>query len=101
MQFEALRQQLKATAADLGARCRELGCVVTSAAVSPTKPAVDQPPGRRPQLRSYSVRGPPHSRQPIPPAAFAEACCAHIYGRGSVLCVKPWIEVECRVPQPE
>ena len=57
-QFEALRQQLKATAADLVARLRELGCTVTSATVtSPAKPAsAEQPPSGQPKLRSYQVR---------------------------------------------
>ena len=56
-QFEALRQQLKATAADLVARLRELGCTVTSAAVSsPAKPSAEQLPGSQPKLRSYQVQ---------------------------------------------
>ena len=55
-QFEALRQQLKATAADLVARLRELGCTVTSAAVTPAKLAKERPPGSPAQLRSYQVQ---------------------------------------------
>ncbi len=56
-QFEALRQQLKATAADLVARLRELGCTVTSAAVtSPAKPSAEQPAGSQLKLRSYQVQ---------------------------------------------
>ena len=54
-QFEALRQQLKATAADLVARLRELGCSVTSAVVSPAKPSAEQPAGSQLKLRSYQV----------------------------------------------